>query len=74
MLKFNQPVSVSYCKMVYLSNVVSCQVDKYGKQRQAKVSITWELRNKKQLLHRIASLPSSAKKIIFIVDPFASWG
>ena len=51
----NQPASVLYCRTVYLSNEVNCWADKHCKRHQAKVGINWELRNKHQLLQRIAS-------------------
>ena len=50
------PVSVTICKKVYLINVFNRQTDEHCKQCQAKVGVTWELKNKYQLLQILANI------------------
>ena len=67
-LKPNQPVSIPYCKTVYLGNVVNRLIDEHSKQCQAKVVVTRELGNKHQLLQRIASITFFHEFIIMIIQ------
>ena len=54
--KIIQPVFVTNCKTVDLIMVVNCRVYVLCNRYQTKVGVTWRLRNKHQLLLRIASI------------------